>query len=364
MSRLVPAAVLGSIPITRIIAGSRIEPSIRPTAPPTSPTPRPIPDPASPFAVLKDNDGSAAAAPPAPLPPGAPSLRNFCSSSTPCQKTRTPTATTSTASGAQRLAKPPMKAPTMLGMPMTAASRHATRPSCRCRIEPRSALEVLTMMFVPPASEGAAPRSSSAGRRIVPRASPTKPPKDAHGERDHSEQGGLPQQDVRWEAVCVERYIHGLPTLGGSAAGYCAAQVRQVGLRWRQVAVASAIESRSGLLHQPWRKQRPQPHLELQRRLVLLTEHASALRHAQEAVVYLEGLHDTGVAVRRPERPAHPAPPQALRQQIEEQPGGVPKGVTPLYNRLPRSLRVLVSPPPPASGRPAPGRTAPQRRRL
>ena len=33
------------------------------------------------------------------------------------------------------------------------------------------------MMFVPPASEGAAPSSSSAGRRIVPRASPTKPPR-------------------------------------------------------------------------------------------------------------------------------------------------------------------------------------------
>ena len=168
MNRFVPTAVRGSIARSRRIAGSLTLPRMRPTAPPRSPMPSPIP-----ASVPSRNgvDGCAFARRDA----WASWLRKV--NSTPCQNTRIPTAPTSSPSGTRSLPRPPTNAPITDGTPITATNCQSTRRARKCSREPPTDATVLTRMFVPAAMGADIPNRSKAGRRIVPSAKPTNPPR-------------------------------------------------------------------------------------------------------------------------------------------------------------------------------------------
>ena len=171
INRLVPAAILGSTRRILINAGSLMLPKIRPTAPPK----RPMKNPALPSRMFRFRVNK-----PSPwfyLPGDEEPLRNLASNSTPCQAISNPAKKSSTPSGTRSLLNPPIKAPIKAGTPITMTIRLDTLPSRQCRTEPVIALRALTNILVPAAVGADIPMRSSAGRRMVPNARPTNPPR-------------------------------------------------------------------------------------------------------------------------------------------------------------------------------------------
>ena len=78
---------------------------------------------------------------------------------------------------------PPMNAATTEGGAIQATIRQSTRPARACVIPPTSAVTALTAMFVPAAAAAFPEASSTAGRRRLPRTSPTAEPSTRGDER-------------------------------------------------------------------------------------------------------------------------------------------------------------------------------------
>ena len=159
-------------------------PKISPTAPPRRPTPKPIPAPSNmrlrSYSVTKSYALAATARP-------------LARSSTPCHSTNNPAAERRMVSETRPPRNPPMKAPTKAGPPMISTNRKLTRLSQMCLIAPKIWFGLLTSMLVPPAVDAAIPMSSMEGRRMVPKARPTKPP---NSQRDYGEDHCIPDQNV------------------------------------------------------------------------------------------------------------------------------------------------------------------------
>ncbi len=90
---------------------------------------------------------------------------------------RTTAITARSASDGTSCAKyPPTKAPTTEGGVIHATMRQLTRPARAWVSPPVKAAAALTAMFVPAAAAGLPEASSTAGRRRLPRTSPTSDP--------------------------------------------------------------------------------------------------------------------------------------------------------------------------------------------
>ena len=96
--------------------------------------------------------------------------------STPCHNTSNPARNRSIPSCITPLRNPPAKAPAKAGIPITITILMSTLPPRQCFIAPERELRLLTIILVPPAIAAGVPKSSSAGKRIVPKARPTNPP--------------------------------------------------------------------------------------------------------------------------------------------------------------------------------------------
>ena len=180
MKRLVPAAIRGSMPRTRISPGSRRLPRMRPTAPPVMPMARPM---AAARAGCRRRPrvppAMASAMAPASGPPGAlrPRRRALAAELDPLPEHEDPhhEDQQSLGSGAGVVTRRG-RLPPKLGTPMIRTTRRSTLPSRMWRRAPKRELAVLTMMLVPAARVDGMPRNRSTGSLTVPRARPTKPP--------------------------------------------------------------------------------------------------------------------------------------------------------------------------------------------